>query len=80
MFRLETYYLYLVSLILKHEPYRKLIVPQARVSLFLGPLPLISLPVCSGMDKRLLVFFLIFGKWPLKVWGVIWPKDSLVLG
>ena len=24
--------------------------------------------------------FLIFGKWPLKFWGVIWPKDSLVLG
>ena len=27
-----------------------------------------------------LVFFFIFGKWPLKFWGVIWPKDSLVLG
>ena len=32
------------------------------------------------MDKRLLGVFLIFGKWPLKFWGVIWPKDSLVLG
>ena len=26
-----------------------------------------------------LVFFFIFGKWPLKFWGVIWQKDSLVL-
>ena len=34
----------------------------------------------SEMDKRLLGVFLIFGKWPLKFWGVIWPKDSLVLG
>ena len=32
------------------------------------------------MDKRLLGVFLIFGKWPLKFWGVIWPKNSLVLG
>ena len=32
----------------------------------------------SNMDKRLLGVFLIFGKWPLKFWGVIWPKDSLV--
>ena len=36
--------------------------------------------VCSSMDKWLLGGFLIFGKWPLKFWGVIWPKDSLVLG
>ena len=34
----------------------------------------------SDLDKRLLGVFLIFGKWPLKFWGVIWPKDSLVLG
>ena len=27
-----------------------------------------------------LVFFFYFGKWPLKFWGVIWPKNSLVLG
>ena len=34
----------------------------------------------SDLDKRLLGVFLIFGKWPLKFWEVIWPKDSLVLG
>ena len=35
--------------------------------------------IYSDMDKRLLGVFFIFWKWPLKVWWVIWPKDSLVL-
>ena len=77
MFRLETYYLYLVSLILKHEPYRKLIVPQGKF-IFRAP----SLNFIASLQwygQKTPCFFFDFREMAFKGLGVIWPKDSLVL-
>ena len=54
------------------------IMHQARnfIQLVLGHL----LRLYSDMYKRLLCVYLIFGKRHLNFLGVIWPKDSLVLG